>query len=129
VVEIGLGILVGPQVLGLASADLVVLALSQFGLAFLFFLAGFELDVERVRGRPLTLAGLGWGGSLVLAGGIAGALALVGVTAGAAYLGLALATTALGTLLPMLRDAGEFDTDFGTHVLAVGAVGEFGPSS
>ncbi|MBV9581935.1 MAG: cation:proton antiporter [Chloroflexi bacterium] len=45
----------------------------------------------------------------------------------ALYVGLALATTALGTLLPMLGDAGEMDSAFGTHVLAVGAVGEFGP--
>ena len=45
----------------------------------------------------------------------------------ALIVGLALATTALGTLLPILRDAGLLDSRFGTYVLAVGTVGEFGP--
>ena len=43
------------------------------------------------------------------------------------YTGSALATTAIGTLIPILRDAGELKTRFGTHLLAAGAVGEFGP--
>jgi Kef-type K+ transport system membrane component KefB len=127
VVELALGIIVGPQMLALAATDPVIVALSQFGLSFLFFLAGCELDVERIGGRPLTLAILGWIISLILAGIAAEALQVVGVTSGAVYVALALATTALGTLLPMVRDAGELNTDFGTQVLAVGAVGEFGP--
>jgi Kef-type K+ transport system membrane component KefB len=43
------------------------------------------------------------------------------------YVGVALTSTALGTLMPVLRDAGELRTSFGTAVIAVGAVGEFGP--
>ncbi len=127
VVEIALGIVIGPQVLALATSEPVVVALSQFGLAFLFFLAGFELDVERIRGRPLTLAGLGWAASLLLAAVIAVSFTTLRGGSGALYIGLAMATTALGTLLPILGDAGELDSDLGTHVLAVGAVGEFGP--
>ena len=50
VVEIFLGIIVGPQVLGLADTDSFIEALSTFGLAFLFFLAGMEIDFERIRG-------------------------------------------------------------------------------
>ena len=41
--------------------------------------------------------------------------------------GLALTTTALGTILPILRDSGQAATPFGVRVLAVGAVGEFLP--
>jgi Kef-type K+ transport system membrane component KefB len=40
VVEIVLGTIVGPQLLGLARVDPVVNGLSQFGLAFLFFVVG-----------------------------------------------------------------------------------------
>ena len=52
VAEIALGIVVGPELLGLARTDQFIEALSRFGLAFLFFLAGMEIDFERIRGRP-----------------------------------------------------------------------------
>jgi Kef-type K+ transport system membrane component KefB len=38
-----------------------------------------------------------------------------------------MATTAIGTLIPILRDNGELKTRFGTYLLAAGGVGEFGP--
>lgn len=129
VLEIGLGILVGPAVLRLVHVDGTVHGLATFALAMLFFLAGYELDLGRLRGPPVSRALLSW--LLSLLGGVAvGALlaALVGGGAGtAAALGLLLATTALGMLLPVLRDAGQLDTSLGTNVLAVGAVGEFVP--
>jgi Kef-type K+ transport system membrane component KefB len=43
------------------------------------------------------------------------------------YVGSALSTTAIGTLLPVLSDTGELRSTFGTYLLAAGAVGEFGP--
>jgi Kef-type K+ transport system membrane component KefB len=43
------------------------------------------------------------------------------------YTGSALATTAIGTLIPVMRDAGELRTRFGTYLLAAGGAGEFGP--
>jgi Kef-type K+ transport system membrane component KefB len=58
VVEIAVGIVIGPQVLGLASVDAFVFGLAKLGLAFLFFLAGFEIDFEKIRGLPLKLAGI-----------------------------------------------------------------------
>jgi Kef-type K+ transport system membrane component KefB len=119
VVELALGIIIGPQVLGLATIEPEIVLLSQFGLAFLFFVAGFELDIERIRGRPLNLACVGWIGSLIVAGALAFGAHLVDGDTGTIYVALALATTALGTLLPMLRDSGEMQTEFGTHVLAV----------
>src|ERR1044071_4636645 len=60
VLEICLGILVGPQVVAWASAGPVIQVLANFGLACLFFLAGFEIDFPAIRGRPIVLAGLGW---------------------------------------------------------------------
>ena len=60
-----LGILVGPQVLGWADAGPTIEVLASFGLAFLFFLAGFEIDFPAIRGQPLLLAALGWLASLV----------------------------------------------------------------
>ena len=56
VVEIVLGIVIGPQVLGLAHVDSLIEFLSQAGLAFLFLFAGLEIDVAGLRGQPLRLA-------------------------------------------------------------------------
>jgi Kef-type K+ transport system membrane component KefB len=127
VFEIGLGIVVGPAVLGIAHPDSVVAALSDMGLSYLMFLAGFELDLARVRGRSLRLAGIGWGISLGLALLTAVALVTIGAVLDAVVVGLALTTTALGTLLPILRDAGLLEGRFGSRIMAIGSVGEFGP--
>ena len=127
VAEIFLGIIVGPQVLDLAGTDSFIEALSTFGLAFLFFLAGMEIDFERIRGAPAAEGVSGWLMSLVLGLLIALVLHLTGVIHATILVGLALSTTALGTLMPILRDAGILDQRFGNFVVGAGAAGEFGP--
>ena len=127
VFEIALGIVIGPAVLGLAHSDSVVNALEAMGLSYLMFLAGLELDLGRIRGRSLQLAGTGWVISLVLALLIAVGLTLIGTVIDALVIGLALTTTALATLLPILRDAGLLDGRFGARIMAIGSVGEFAP--
>ena len=86
----------------------------------LFFFAGYEIDFERIKGPPLRLAALGWALSLALAYGIGGVLAAAGIVLSLLYTGSALATTAIGTLIPILRDAGELRTRFGTYLLGAG---------
>jgi Kef-type K+ transport system membrane component KefB len=125
VFEILLGIAVGPSALGWASATDYVELLSEFGLAFLFFMAGNEIDVERIRGGPLTRAAAGWVVSLVL--GLAVGLLLFKELGPAVIVGIALSTTALGTIMPVLRDAGMLSTRWGNSAIAAGAIGEFGP--
>ena len=127
VVEIVLGIFIGPELLGLAHPDEFLDFFSSLGLGMLFFFAGYEIDFERIRGSPLRLAVLGWILSLVLAYSLGGLLALTGVVLSLLFTGSALATTAIGTLIPVLSDAGELRTRFGTFLLAAGAIGEFGP--
>jgi Kef-type K+ transport system membrane component KefB len=127
VAEIALGILVGPAVLGIAESDEFIEALSVLGLAFLFFLAGMEIEFESIRGRPVTLGVSGWLLSLVVGSAVAIALWLTGLIDAPILVGLALTTTALGTLMPILRDSGVLGTRFGNYVTAAGAAGEFGP--
>jgi Kef-type K+ transport system membrane component KefB len=127
VLELVLGIVVGPQVLDLAQNDDFTSFFGNLGLGMLFFFAGYEIDFERIRGQPLRIAGAGWLLSLGLAYGIGGALAAAGIVLSFLYTGSALATTAIGTLIPVLRDAGDLRTRFGTFLLAAGAAGEFGP--
>lgn len=124
VFELLLGILVGPAVLGWAHESEFVAALSEIGLAMLFFVAGTELEASSLRGRSGRTAMLGW--LVSLAAGVALGWAIMPGEA-AVIIGIALSSTALGTLLPILRDAGELKTPFGSAVGAVGAVGEFGP--
>jgi Kef-type K+ transport system membrane component KefB len=127
VVELLLGILIGPELLDIAQVDPTTQFLGNVGLGMLFFFAGYEIDFNRIRGAPMRLAGIGWGLSLLLAYGLGGALAAAGVVVSYLYTGSAMATTAIGTLIPILRDAGELRTRFGTYLLAAGAAGEFGP--
>jgi Kef-type K+ transport system membrane component KefB len=127
VLEVLLGILIGPDVLGLADSDAFLNFFSNLGLGMLFFFAGYEIDFERIRGSPLRLGVIGWLISLVLAYSLGGLLALSGVVLSLLFTGSAMATTAIGTLIPVLSDAGEMRTRFGTYLLAAGAVGEFGP--
>jgi Kef-type K+ transport system membrane component KefB len=127
VLEIGFGILVGPQVLGWAAAGPVLQVFSNFGMIFLFFLAGFEINFQAIRGRPLTLAALGWLVSFAVGLGVGFVLQGCGLVDSGLIVGAALTTTALGTLMPILRDARELPTRFGAYVVAGGAMGEFGP--
>jgi Kef-type K+ transport system membrane component KefB len=126
VLELLLGVILGPQVLGL-QVDPFVAFFSDLGLGLLFFFAGYEIDMHRIRGQPLRLALIGWALSLALAYTIGGALAAAGIVLSLLYTGSALATTAIGTLIPILSDAGELRTRYGTYLLAAGAVGELGP--
>jgi Kef-type K+ transport system membrane component KefB len=127
VIELILGIVIGPHVLDIAHVNGFTNFFGNLGLGMLFFFAGYEIDFERIRGRPLELATIGWGISLTLAYGIGGLLAAAGIVVSLVYTGSALATTAIGTLIPILRDAGELRTRFGTYLLAAGGIGEFGP--
>jgi Kef-type K+ transport system membrane component KefB len=127
VIQIGLGILIGPYVLALAHSSNVVTALSDLGLTYLMFLAGTELDLSRIREGHMGRAVVSWLGSLVLALAVGALLHATGLVLDSIVVGLCLTTTALGTLLPILRDAGVLKSSFGPTVLSVGAVGEFGP--
>jgi len=128
VLELLAGVAIGPQGLGLAGPlEGPIPFLALYGMAFLFFLAGLEVDLSAIRGRPLALSIAGWVGAL----GLAIAAALVLRTAGLAQawgiVAIALATTALGVLVPILRDTEAIHAPFGRFVMAAGAVGELGP--
>ncbi len=127
VIEILLGILLGPYVLALAHPSSVVSAFSDFGLTYLMFLAGTELDLTTMRRGHLGRAALAWMASLILGLGVGVVLVATGSVLDSVVVGMCLTTTALGTLLPILRDNGVLETSFGPVILAVGATGEFGP--
>ena len=64
------GVVVGPHVLDLAQTDQAILLISNVGLGFLFFIAGFELDLSVLRGADGVAAGLAWGLSMRVVGAL-----------------------------------------------------------
>jgi Kef-type K+ transport system membrane component KefB len=120
------GVLIGPHVLGLANTGSIQL-LSNIGLGFLFLLAGYELDLQLFRDQTGRMAMLGWAVSALLSVAAVALLAAFGIAADFVPIGLALTTTALGTLLPILQDNDMLSGKFGRYVLAAGAVGELFP--
>jgi Kef-type K+ transport system membrane component KefB len=126
VAELLLGVVIGPQALGLDVTE-VMTFFASLGLGMLFFFAGYEIDLKRIAGLPLRLAVVGWVMSLTIAYTVGGLLAWAGIVVSLLFTGSALATTAIGTLIPVLSDNGELRTRLGGYLLAAGAVGEFGP--
>jgi Kef-type K+ transport system membrane component KefB len=120
------GILIGPQVFGWADPDSIEL-FSNVGLGFLFLLAGYELDLQLFRERPGRLALVGWLVTVALACAVVGLLEAAGLVRAYVPVAIGLTTTALGTLLPILRDNHMLGGRFGRYVMATGAVGEFLP--
>jgi Kef-type K+ transport system membrane component KefB len=127
VFEVVLGIVIGPHVLKVVADQGFLSFMREVGMVAVMFMAGMEIDFARIRGRPLALGTTGWLASLAV-----GAVALVvlqpllGLSL-PAMLVIALATTGLGTLLPILRDGGLLATPLGSMLLAAGTVGEVGP--
>jgi Kef-type K+ transport system membrane component KefB len=126
VLEVLAGVAIGPQGLDLVRATGGVYLLYLLGFGFLLFLAGQEVEVQRFRGPSFRLSGLSFLISLCL--GLVAALALRPIASGAdlRLLTLALVASSLGVIVPVLRDAGEVQTDFGQLVVISGSVGEFG---
>ena len=97
------GIVIGPQVLGLATPQSVE-ALADLGLGFVFLLAGYEIDQRLYREDTGRRAVVAWFVALALALGVTGILAATGYVHAFVAVALALTTTALGTLVPILRE-------------------------
>ncbi len=127
VFEVLLGIIIGPHVLRLVDLSGVLEAMFTFGMATTLFMAGIELDFSSMKGRPLALALCGWSVSLLVGLGAIGLLHIVPGVNAPMIVTLAMCTTALGMLIPILGDIGESDTPFGRLLFPVGTVGELAP--
>ena len=126
VLEIVAGIIIGPSVLGWVRVDLPISILSVLGLAFLLFLAGLEVELERLRGRLLLYVSLAFLASLGLALLVGYGLYAAGQVISPLLIAIILVATALGVVVPLLKDAGESSTDFGQLIIAGAMFAEFG---
>ena len=116
-----IGAILGPSVLGWLAVDETISFLSELGVAFLFLLAGFEIEPRNLAGTQGKHALGTWLVSFAIA------LAFVyfaGIGAGdriqAIAVAIALTSTALGTLLPILKERGLTGTRLGDTVIAYG---------
>lgn len=124
VLEIVVGIVIGPQVLGWVSIDTPIQVLSLLGLAFLLLLAGLEVEYDRFRGRLLRLTALGYSISFGLALLIGFGLNAGGLVKSPLLVAIVLSATSLGIVIPVLKDAGQVSTQFGQLVIAGASIAE-----
>ncbi|MFD4179571.1 cation:proton antiporter [Rhodococcus sp. NPDC058514] len=121
------GIVVGPHVLDLAVTGSEIELLRELGLGMLFLLAGYEIDTDELTGRGGRRALITWLACLGLAFAVVGLLGMTGAIDAEIAVAIALTSTALGTLLPILKDSGMINTRLGRTILNHGAFGELGP--
>jgi Kef-type K+ transport system membrane component KefB len=126
VLEILAGIAIGPAVLGWVEIDETISVLATIGLVFLLFLAGLEVEFERLRGRLLRVAGGGWLLSFALAVVAGLALKGAGLAQTPLLVAVILSATSLGVIIPVLKDASEIESPFGQLVVAGGSIADFG---
>lgn len=122
------GALLGPHMASFIELGDSINLLSELGLAFLFLLAGFEIDPKDLT-SSLGKRGLAtWIVTALVAFAVVFGTGLVaGNTFEGIAIAIALTTTALGTVLPILKERGLLGTSVGTAVLSYGTWGELGP--
>jgi Kef-type K+ transport system membrane component KefB len=126
VLEIVAGIVIGPSLLGIVEVDQAVEVVALIGLAFVLFLAGLEIEFEKLRGQVLRLTMVGFAVSFGIAVAVGFALSAGGLVETPLLVAIVLCATSLGVLIPVLKDAGEISSTFGQLVIAAATIADFG---
>ncbi len=126
VLEIAAGIVVGPSVLGIVEVDEAVQVVALLGLAFVLFLAGLEIEFEKLRGQLLRITLLGFALSFAIALVVSLGLEAGGLVDTPLLVAIILCATSLGVLVPVLKDSGEISTTFGQLIIAAASIADFG---
>ncbi|OKL46940.1 hypothetical protein BSR28_05830 [Boudabousia liubingyangii] len=128
VVLVAGGVIIGPAVLDIAHMGNEIELLRELGLGFLFLLAGFEVDVHGLKGRSGKLAAGAWGVSAIAAFVVTAFMPGISPFSGEGIaFSLAMTATALGTLIPILRDRDMLETKVGKSIINHGTIGELFP--
>jgi Kef-type K+ transport system membrane component KefB len=126
VLEIIAGIVIGPSVLGLVEVDQSIEVVALIGLAFVLFLAGLEIEFDKLRGQALRLTAAGFALSFALALVVGIGFGAVGLVETPLLVAIILCATSLGVLIPVLKDAGEISTTFGQLIIGAATIADFG---
>src|SRR5919205_3749712 len=126
VLEIVAGIVAGPSVLGIVHVDQTVSVVALLGLGFVLFLAGLEIELDKLRGPVLKLTGLAFALSFGIALAVSLGLKAAGLVDTPLLVAIILCATSLGVLVPVLKDAGEISSPFGQLIVAAASIADFG---
>jgi Kef-type K+ transport system membrane component KefB len=126
VLEIIAGIVIGPAVLGIVHLDEAISVIALLGLAFLLFLAGLEIEFDKLRGQVLRVTLMAFVVSFAIAVAAALLLKATGLIETPLLIAIILCATSLGVLIPVLKDAGEISSTFGQLIVAAGTIADFG---
>jgi Kef-type K+ transport system membrane component KefB len=126
VLEIVVGIAIGPSGLGWVKPDLPISILALIGLAFLLFLSGLEFDIERLPARVLAITAVGFVASFAIAIILGLGLKAGGFVKSPLFVAIVLVATSLGVVFPVLKDSGNIASSFGQLVIAAASIAEFG---
>src|SRR3954463_6895383 len=126
VLEIVAGIVVGPSVLGIVEVDQAIEVLALIGLGFVLFLAGLEIEFEKLRGQVLRLTALAFVVSFAIALVVGVGLSAAGLVETPLLVAIILCATSLGVIVPVLKDTGEISSPFGQLIVAAASIADFG---
>ena len=126
VLEIVAGILVGPSLLGIVEVDQAIEVLALIGLGFVLFLAGLEIEFEKLRGQVLRLTALAFVVSFAIAVVVGFGLSAAGLVETPLLVAIILCATSLGVIVPVLKDTGEISSPFGQLIVAAASIADFG---
>src|SRR3954453_14002734 len=126
VLEIAAGIVAGPSVLGIADVDQTVEVVALLGLGFVLFLAGLEIEFDKLRGPVLRLAAVAFVLSFAIALAVGFGLGAAGLVDTPLLVAIILCATSLGVLVPVLKDAGEISSTLGQLIIAAASIADFG---
>jgi Kef-type K+ transport system membrane component KefB len=126
VLEIVAGIVVGPSLLGIVEVDQAIEVIALIGLGFVLFLAGLEIEFEKLRGQVLRLTALGFALSFGIALLVGLGLSAAGLVETPLLVAIILCATSLGVIVPVLKDSGEIATPFGQLIVSAASIADFG---
>jgi len=126
VLEIVAGIIIGPSLLGIVEVDQAIEVVALIGLGFVLFLAGLEIEFEKLRGQVLRLTALGFALSFGIAVVVGLGLSAAGLVETPLLVAIILCATSLGVIVPVLKDSGEISTSFGQLIVSAASIADFG---
>ena len=126
VLEIVAGIVIGPSLLGIVEVDQAIEVVALIGLGFVLFLAGLEIEFEKLRGQVLRLTALGFAVSFGIAVVVGFGLSAAGLVETPLLVAIILCATSLGVIVPVLKDSGEISTPFGQLIVSAASIADFG---
>jgi Kef-type K+ transport system membrane component KefB len=126
VLEIVAGIVIGPSLLGIVEVDQAIEVVALIGLGFVLFLAGLEIEFEKLRGQVLRLTALGFAVSFGIAVVVGLGLSAAGLVETPLLVAIILCATSLGVIVPVLKDSGEISTPFGQLIVSAASIADFG---